>query len=76
MKGFLYAVSQLPVLPKTLSLIHISMLQCPEIHACTDVTGFGLLGHTDEMAAGSGVTIRIYSQRLSLDVYKRQAYSC
>ena len=43
-----------------------AMLQCPEIHACTDVTGFGLLGHTDEMAAGSGVTIRIYSQRLSL----------
>ena len=36
------------------------------VHACTDVTGFGLLGHTDEMAAGSGVTIRIYSQRLSL----------
>ena len=43
-----------------------AMLQCPEIHACTDVTGFGLLGHTDEMAAGSGVTIRIYSQRLPL----------
>ena len=43
-----------------------AMLQCPEIHACTDVTGFGLLGHADEMASGSGVTIRIYSQRLPL----------
>ena len=43
-----------------------AMLQCPEIHACTDVTGFGLLGHADEMAAGSGVTIRIYSRRLPL----------
>ena len=43
-----------------------AMRQCPEIHACTDVTGFGLLGHADEMASGSGVTIRIYSQRLPL----------
>ena len=40
--------------------------QCPEVHACTDVTGFGLLGHGDEMAAGSGVTIRLYSNRLPL----------
>jgi selenide,water dikinase len=30
-----------------------------EVHACTDVTGFGLLGHASEMAKGSGVGIRI-----------------
>jgi selenide,water dikinase len=29
------------------------------VHAVTDVTGFGLLGHTREMAIGSGVSIRI-----------------
>jgi selenide, water dikinase len=30
-----------------------------EVHACTDVTGFGVLGHTLEMARGSNLAIRL-----------------
>ena len=30
-----------------------------QVHACTDVTGFGLMGHATEMAQGSGCTLHI-----------------
>ena len=29
------------------------------VNGCTDITGFGLLGHALEMANGSGVSIRV-----------------
>ena len=35
-------------------------------HAVTDVTGFGLAGHTMEMARGSGVTVRIDTESVPL----------
>ena len=31
----------------------------PAVHACTDVTGFGLLGHALEMARGAGLRARL-----------------
>ena len=34
--------------------------------ACTDITGFGLLGHVQEMAKGSGKTIRLWSQSIPI----------
>lgn len=34
------------------------------VHACTDVTGFSLLGHSYEMCAGTGLTAVIDSQRV------------
>ncbi len=37
-----------------------------EIHACTDITGFGILGHSLELAKGSGLQIELVFDRLPL----------
>ena len=36
------------------------------VHGCTDITGFGLIGHSTEMAVASGVTIAIDITRLPI----------
>ena len=36
------------------------------VHAATDITGFGLVGHVREMAAGSKVSVRIASAQVPL----------
>ena len=35
-----------------------------EVGACTDVTGFGLLGHLAEMVSGSGAGVRVFADRV------------
>jgi selenide,water dikinase len=40
------------------------MVETPGVHACTDVTGFGLLGHACEMIEGSGVGLRVYASAI------------
>lgn len=37
-----------------------------EVHACTDVTGFGMLGHLYEMAQGSDVQIELHVDQVDL----------
>jgi len=37
-----------------------------DVHACTDVTGFGLLGHSCEMAQGSDVEIELHLDGIDL----------
>ncbi len=47
-----------------------------EIHACTDITGYGILGHSLEMAKGSGLQIDLLFDRLpiypnALEMYQK-----
>src|SRR6202051_4547070 len=42
-----------------LNVIGAGLARMKDVHAMTDVTGFGLLGHALEMARGAGVTVRL-----------------
>lgn len=47
-----------------------------DIHACTDITGFGIVGHLLEMAAGSRVQINLLFSKLpfyphALEMYRK-----
>jgi selenide,water dikinase len=37
-----------------------------QVHAMTDVTGFGLIGHVREVARGSGVSVRLFGSEVPL----------
>jgi selenide,water dikinase len=37
------------------------MIETPGVHACTDVTGFGFLGHACEMVEGSDVGLHVFA---------------
>ena len=50
----------------TLNRAAMEAMEGFEIHAATDVTGFGLLGHTFEMMAASGTTAEISVGRVPL----------
>ena len=67
-----------PLLPKIAALNRaaIETALAFEVHSCTDITGFGVLGHTLEMAKGSGVRIQLVYDRLpfhphALDMYRK-----
>ena len=44
----------------------LASLAADAVHACTDITGFGLIGHATEMAAASGCSIEIESTSVPL----------
>lgn len=48
----------------TLNKTSSEVLRQFDVHACTDVTGFGLLGHAKEMACGSNVGLNILSDQV------------
>lgn len=62
----------------TLNAKAAEVMQRYTVHACTDVTGFSLMGHSYEMATGSHLTLRLRTsalpvlpgaQRLALEGY-------
>jgi len=57
------AICSMTTLNSTASTIAIA---CSGVHAITDITGFGLMGHSREMAFGSGVTLEIETERIPL----------
>lgn len=59
-------VAQAVAAMRTLNKAAAEALADLQVHACTDITGFGLVGHASEMAAGSGVTIEIDSAAVPL----------
>ncbi|RVT59940.1 selenide, water dikinase SelD [Niallia taxi] len=50
----------------TLNKTAAEVMEPFNVHACTDVTGFGLLGHASEMAKGSQAGITIYKEQVPL----------
>jgi selenide,water dikinase len=47
-----------------LNKIAADVMQQFDVHACTDVTGFGLLGHLKELTVGSKVKAALYVSQI------------
>ena len=56
------AVKTMSTLNKNAALIAMDF----QVHACTDVTGFGLGGHLIEVAKGAGMRIETYMEKIGL----------
>ena len=74
---FPYASLERDVLPTLamLNKIAIEKAVAYDVHACTDITGFGILGHSLEMSIGAGHHIILQYDQLpfydgALDMYK------
>ncbi|GIN84283.1 selenide, water dikinase [Heyndrickxia sporothermodurans] len=59
-------ITQVTKVMTTLNKIAAETMDSYHVHACTDVTGFGLLGHASEMAKGSNVTIQIFKDQVPI----------
>ena len=74
--GVLYTALKAELFPAGVAAAAASMTQLNRyaaevmtrfpVHACTDITGFGLLGHAFELAAGSAVDLELDSQAVPL----------
>ncbi|RLQ96312.1 selenide, water dikinase SelD [Falsibacillus albus] len=59
-------IKQLTNVMATLNKKTAETMESYDVHACTDVTGFGLLGHASEMAKGSKAGIKIYKEKVPI----------
>lgn len=57
-------VKEVTAIMTTLNRASSEVMSSFDVHAVTDVTGFGLLGHTTEMAKASNVGIRIFADQV------------
>jgi cysteine desulfurase len=60
---------QVQALTQTMATLNqkaANIMRSYQVHACTDVTGFGLLGHLKEMTEGSGVDAEIYADQVPI----------
>ena len=74
--GVLYTALKAELFPAGVAAAAASMTQLNRyaaevmtrfpVHACTDITGFGLLGHAFELAAGSAVDLELDSRAVPL----------
>ncbi|PEZ08864.1 selenide, water dikinase SelD [Bacillus sp. AFS018417] len=59
-------ISHVTQVMTTLNKTAAETMESYNVHACTDVTGFGLLGHASEMAKGSGMGLRIVKDQVPI----------
>jgi selenide,water dikinase len=59
-------VARVTQVMSTLNKTAAEIMESYDVHACTDVTGFGLLGHASEMAKGSDAGITIIQEQVPL----------
>lgn len=55
---------EVSMLMATLNKIPAEQMLKYDVHACTDVTGFGLLGHLKEMSMGSACDVTLYFEKI------------
>jgi selenide,water dikinase len=59
-------IKQVTTIMTTLNKTASEVMSNFEVHAATDVTGFGLLGHATEMARASNTGIRIFADQVPI----------
>lgn len=55
------AIERIPRLMAALNRAASEIMMAVGVHACTDVSQFGLLGHLRELTAASGVSARVWA---------------